>query len=71
MLINSACEDSAFFLDMTWNAAGQAAGCRRQNEREKSKTSPNLRRGLLQSKLGFAMRAIFEKAKLGTDAVSI
>jgi hypothetical protein len=36
-------EDSALFLKVIWNAAGQAAGCRGQNEREKSKTSPNLR----------------------------
>ena len=31
---------------MTWNAAGQAAECREQNEREKSKSSPNLKVGL-------------------------
>ena len=30
------------------DAAGQAAGSRQQNEREKSKTSPNLRVGLPQ-----------------------
>ena len=33
---------------MTWNAVGQAAGCREQNESEKSETSPNLGVGLPQ-----------------------
>ena len=37
---SSKSEDSASFLNMTWNAAGQAAGCSRQNERE----NPRLRR---------------------------
>jgi hypothetical protein len=45
---SSKSEDSALFLILIWNAAGQAAEWRGQNEREKSKSSPNLRVGLPQ-----------------------
>ncbi len=71
MLINGACEDSALFLGMTWNAAGQAAGCRRQNEREKIQDFAESQGWTAAIQPGFAMRAIFEKAEPGTDAVSI
>jgi hypothetical protein len=57
---SSKSEDSALFLKVIWNAAGQAAGCRRQNERE-SKTSPNLRVGLPQfSMLGSVLEQYFK-----------
>jgi hypothetical protein len=50
---------------MTWNAAGQVAGCRRQNESEKSKTSPNLRVGLPQfSMLGLLREQYFKSLNL-------
>ena len=39
---SSKSEDSASFLRMIWSAAGQAARCRRQNERGKSGLLPNL-----------------------------
>lgn len=39
-------EHIASCLKMIWNAAGQAAEWRKQNEREKSKSSPNLKVGL-------------------------
>jgi hypothetical protein len=58
---SSKSEDSALFLNMTWNAAGQAAGCRGQNEKEKSKTSPNLGVGLPKfSTLGSLREQYFE-----------
>ena len=38
--------DSVLFLRPIWSAVGQARRSRRQNEREKSKLSPNLRVGL-------------------------
>ena len=50
---------------MTWNAAGQAAGCRGQNEKEKSKTSPNLRVALPQfSTLGSLREQYFKSLNL-------
>jgi hypothetical protein len=53
------------FLIVIWNAAGQAAGCRRQNEKEKSKTSPNLRVGLPQfSRLGSLREQYFKRLNL-------
>ena len=39
-------EHIASFLKMIWNAAGQAAEWRKKNEREKSKSSPNLKVGM-------------------------
>jgi len=45
---SSKSEDSALFLIVIWNAAGQAAEWRWHNEREKSERSPNLRVGLPQ-----------------------
>jgi hypothetical protein len=69
---SSKSEDSASFLNMTWNAAGQAAGGRGQNEKEKSKTSPNLRVGLPQfSTLGSVREQYFRKLEPGSDAASI
>jgi hypothetical protein len=62
---SSKSEDSALFLKVIWNAAGQAAGCRRQNEREKSKTSPNLRVGLPKfSRLGSLREQYFKSLNL-------
>jgi hypothetical protein len=61
---SSKSEDSALFLKVIWNAAGQAAGCRRQNEREKSKTSPNLRVGLPQFRLGSLREQYFKRLNL-------
>jgi hypothetical protein len=56
------------FLKVICNAAGQAAGCRRQNEREKSKTSPNLRGGLPQfSRLGSLREQYFKRPEPGID----
>jgi hypothetical protein len=45
---SSKSEVFALFLIVIWNAAGQAAEWREQTEREKSKSSPNLRVGLPQ-----------------------
>ena len=39
-------EHIASFLKMIWSVAGQAAEWRKPNEREKSKSSPNLKVGL-------------------------
>jgi hypothetical protein len=65
-------EDSALFLIVIWNAASQAAQWRGQNEREKSKTSPNLRVGLPQfSTLGSVRGQYFQKLEPGSDAASI
>jgi hypothetical protein len=62
---SSKSEDPALFLNVIWNAAGQAAGCRGQNEREKSKTSPNLRVGLPQfSTLGLLREQYFKSLNL-------
>jgi hypothetical protein len=62
---SSKSDDPALFLNMTWNAAGQAAGCRGQNEIEKSKTSPNLRVGLSQfSTLGGVREQNFKSLNL-------
>ena len=53
------------FLIVIWNAAGQAAQWRRQNEREKSKSSPNLKVGLPQfSTLGSVRGQFFESLNL-------
>ena len=60
---SSKSEGSASFLIVIWNAAGQVAGCRKQNEREKSKSSPNLQgwtAAILDAEFG--TRAIFSKA---------
>jgi len=59
-------------LIVIWNAASQAAQWRGQNEREKSKTSPNLRVGLSQfSTLGLVRGQYFQKLEPGSDAASI
>jgi hypothetical protein len=68
---SSKSEHSALFLKVICNAAGQAAGCRRQNEGEKSKTSPNLRGGLPQfSRLGSLREQYFKRPEPGIDAAS-
>ena len=61
---SSKSEDFALFLNMIWNAAGQAPRCRRQNEREKSKTSPNLRVGLPQFRPGSLREQYFKRLNL-------
>jgi hypothetical protein len=62
---SSKSEDSALFLIVIWNAAGQAAEWRRQDEQEKSKSSPNLKVGLPQfSTLGSVRGQYFESLNL-------
>jgi hypothetical protein len=63
---SSKSEDSALFLSVIWNAAGQAVEWRGQNEREKSKRSPNLGAGLPHlSTLGPVRGQYFEKLEPG------
>jgi len=57
--------DFALFLIVIWNAAGQAAEWRGQNEREKSKSSPNPKVGLPQlSTVGSVRAQYFESLNL-------
>src|SRR5260370_42273668 len=61
---SSKSEDSALFLIVIWNAAGQAAEWRGHNEREKSKSSPKLRVGLPQfSTLGSVRGQYFKSCR--------